>query len=115
MGDLPQPEQDVLSQTVWSPHERSKAAAHANTASGAAIGSAVSPGSHKRSIAEIYSSAPSTSAAASVLVEPTLNEANSSVKEDRILTGCAENTHIETETAPTTEELALGKRPKQEP
>jgi len=38
MGDLPQPEQNVLSQMVWSPMERAAATATAATATGASSG-----------------------------------------------------------------------------
>jgi hypothetical protein len=43
LGDLPQPEQNVLSQTVWSPLERGNSAGHAGPGQGQAPNAGASP------------------------------------------------------------------------
>jgi hypothetical protein len=43
LGDLPQPEQNVLSQTVWSPLERGSSAGHAGPGQGQAPNAGAPP------------------------------------------------------------------------
>jgi hypothetical protein len=52
LGDLPQPEQNVLSQTVWSPLERGNSAGHAGPALGQ--GQAPNAGVPPRGVVQEY-------------------------------------------------------------
>jgi hypothetical protein len=52
LGDLPQPEQNVLSQTVWSPLERGNSAGHAGPAPGS--GQAQNAGAPPRGVVQEY-------------------------------------------------------------
>jgi hypothetical protein len=54
LGDLPQPEQNVLSQTVWSSLERGNSAGHAGPALGQGQGQAQNAGAPPRGAAQEY-------------------------------------------------------------